>query len=123
MSYPGKFARDLAMFGASIQTRADEIFERVVELSYESIANGSNITGAPGQPIDTGDLRSSFQVKRPRPRYASIVTKKAYAPVIEAGERKGKPIVLRSQVGGFHSVKLTIAGMERIVRVAAEETS
>ena len=45
MSYPGKFARDLAMFGASIQTRADEIFERVVELSYESIANGSNITG------------------------------------------------------------------------------
>jgi hypothetical protein len=66
------------------------------------------------------------------PTVALISTNIAYAPDIEEGARlvsRGQVtgstrqrLNLRSSVGGFHSVKLTLGGWERIVGAALEES-
>ena len=76
---------------------------------------GSSITGAPGQPVDTGALRASFVDDFVSPTSWRIQTNIEYAPAIEDGIGAHGPITLRSKVGGHHSVKKTVAGWERIV--------
>ncbi len=85
------------------------------DLVFESIVNGSPVTGAPGQPVDTGNLRASWQREIHGPLSQSIATNTVYAPAIEDGARGSKALTLRSQTGGFHSVKMTVAAWPRIV--------
>jgi len=95
-----------------------------------SIVDGSVITGAPGQPVDTGALRASWILSYPSATMAEISTNLVYAPIIEDGVRslRGKrgdagvskggstlALTLRSQVGGWHSVRYTVAGFQRLV--------
>ena len=84
--------------------------ECVVEVQ-RSVVEGSEITGAPGQPVDTGFLKSSWIARFLEAWRWTTTTAAAYAKHIE--EAVG--LTLRSEVGGFHSVKLTIAGWQRIV--------
>lgn len=114
------FTEQVRAFALKVQAKNQSTFARVVELTTESIVQGSAITGAPGQPVDSGALRASWQTVYDTPTSAIIGTKIEYAPFIEDGVGRG-PMTLRSQVGGFHSVKLTIAGFGRIVEAAAAE--
>lgn len=131
------FSGDIEKFTKLIKQRHNDVFVGVAEEVHRSVVTGSEITGAPGQPVDTGHLRGSWQ--QTFDGYsATSATNAAYARAIEnndgsgydpsgthptpeqkAASRKrrqasgGKHI--KSEVGGPHSVKLTIAGFDKIV--------
>ena len=122
------WAEDLRRFTATVQTRTHDVFVDTATEALRSIVEGSEITGAPGQPVDTGALRASWQLTYDEPTTAVISTNLVYAPIIEDGMREAslnvtgrgqtmQAITLRSEVGGFHSVRLTRAGIQRIVDV------
>lgn len=109
------FSADLRAFTVKVEARTQDIFNGVVAETQRSIVEGSEITGAPGQPVDIGTLRASWQVWYERPFIGVVATNIVYAPAIEDGVGPYGPLTLRSQVGGWHSVKLTQAGMNRII--------
>lgn len=116
------FSDDMARFQAKTEAKLQALHQGVVSVVFASIVEGSPVTGAPGQPVDTGNLRSSWINTPEAPTVNLISTNVAYAPMIEDGgpSRAGKPLTLRSKVGGFHSVKLTRAAWQRIVDYVAQ---
>lgn len=112
------FSDDLKKFTEHVNTRSQEVFTGVVDLAHESIQTGSAVTGSPGQPVDTGALRASWQKSYPSATEALISTNLEYAPSIEDGisySHGGIPMTLRSAVGGFHAVSQTRAAWQRVV--------
>jgi hypothetical protein len=90
------------------------------DLMYESIVNGSPLTGAPGQPEAEGDLKESWELEVTETS-ASVTTDSPYALKNEDGVREGgKPYVQHSATGGRHSLKLTRRSMQRLVERAAQ---
>lgn len=123
----GTSARD---FRAALQRFSNDAKQRVLDvaqLAFEevtrSVVEGSTITGAPGQPVDTGNLRSSWQQSDVSPYVREISTNVEYAPYIEDGGNDVAAFTLRSEVGGFHSVKLTEAAWGDIVEVARKRVA
>lgn len=121
------FSDQLHAFTAKIATRNQDVFVGVVQEATRSIVEGSEITGAAGQPVGTGALKSSWQTVNDAPNTASIITNIKYAPYIEDGGNSHGPFTLRSAVGGFFSVAQTKAGLQRIVdvvtaRVVSDDT-
>lgn len=106
------FASEVAAFAAKAKAREQALFVNVASAVKGSIVDGSAVTGAPGQPVDTGNLKDSWQLTFDDPNTAVISTGVVYAPVIEDNLRGA---TLRSRVGGFHSVRLTVGGFERLV--------
>jgi hypothetical protein len=89
---------------------------------HRSITVGDPLTGAPGQPVDTSNLKDSWgpvPVKS-APGVYDILSDVIYAPVIEYNIRGA---TLRSAVGGFHSRALTIAAWQNIVDDAVRKAS
>lgn len=128
-------AEKIADMVRQIEARTQEIFVGTVVEAQRSIVEGSEITSAPGQPVDTGFLKGSWQLTFPSTTKATISTNVAYAPVIEEGVRskfningRQRPLVSEggprsngpSLVGGQHSVKLTINGLQRIVDIVTK---
>ena len=121
------FADDLARFATKTQGKSNALFTNVASGVKESIVNGSAVTGAPGQPVDTGTLKASWQLTFESKSAALVSTNVAYAPVIEDNlrssfnprgvqpEREPGRKAIKSTVGGSHSVKLTVGGFDRIV--------
>lgn len=109
------FGGEIGAWGGNASAALRAVHHGSVFDAHKSITLGSTLTGAPGQPVDTGRLRNSWQIEIISPLEARILTSLKYAPSIEHGQRKGKPITLRSQVGGFHSLKLTVQNWDRIV--------
>lgn len=112
------FGDQLRAWAAEIKEREQRVFAGCVAAAKQSITLGSAITGAPGQPVDTAELRDSWTEEHTGPREAVIYTDKVYARSIEDGvsyAHDGQPLTLRSQVGGFHSVKLTRRGWQALV--------
>jgi hypothetical protein len=96
-----------------------------------SVRDGSEITGAPGQPIETGRLKRSWHEVRESDFERQVITKIWYAPAIEDGQQRAytlksgkavtpRPIVFKSSSGGAHSVALTHASWDKIVEAARE---
>ena len=112
------FAEDLAKFAAKSKALQQAHFINTASAVKDSIVNGSPVTGAPGQPVDTGNLKNSWQLTFDGPADATVSTNVEYAPVIEDNVRGA---TLRSQVGGFHSVKLTVGGFERLAETEARK--
>jgi hypothetical protein len=109
------FSGDLLRFRLKTEKRANAVFVNVAALTKASITDGSPVTASPGQPVDTGFLKNSWQLTFPAPNVAEIVTNCEYARAIEDNTRGA---TLRSKVGGFHSVKYTVAGFSRLVEAA-----
>lgn len=97
-----------------------EVLVDVAAAMHDSIVNGSSVTGAPGQPVDTGNLKASWQLESVSPESARITTNVAYARVIEDGVGRHGPLTLRSTVGGFHSVEKTVDGVPALIQRAIE---
>jgi len=97
---------------AKARAREQSIYNACVRHVKRSIVYGSPVTGAPGQPVDTGDLRKSYRIRRIGKRERTVSSPLIYAPIIEDNRRGA---TLRSKVGGFHSIKLTRLGWARIV--------
>ena len=112
----GSFTDDMRAFQATIATRNRAVCHGVVAAVTRSVVEGSEFTGAPGQLVDTGNLRASWHTAYTSPDVAEITTNVAYARMAEEGRREdGAAITQRSEVGGFHSIKLTAAGFDRLV--------
>jgi len=110
------FSDDLRAFSLKVDTVARDVFVNTVTATAESITDGSALTGSPGQPVDTGALKASWQTVFESPVSAVVGTNMVYAPLIEDGiSRHGTPIQFKSAVGGAHSVALTVLNFDRIV--------
>ena len=109
------FANDLAAFRAKVEARQRAVFVNTVVAVKDSITVGSPVTGAPGQPVDTGNLLGSWQLTFPGEWVGEVATNVEYAPAIEEGVGPHGPMTLRSAVGGFHSVALTRSNFDRLV--------
>lgn len=125
----------IAKLGVMLST----VFTQVGVEALASIQDGSPLTGAPGQPVDTGYLKNSWQMVQDSPDSIVIGTNVAYAGVIEDGVRSsydpdGTPRPkampgqgeagrhIKSTVGGHHSVALTHANMDRLVESVKRRT-
>lgn len=119
MSDADHFAKQLDAFFAKTKYKTQAIFINSAVAVKDSIQNGSPVTGAPGQPVVTGNLKDSWQLTFASPTVADITTNVEYAPTIEYNTRGAKiPRGLPgSTVGGAHSVALTVAGFERLVEI------
>lgn len=116
------FRDDVSRFSLTVQSRSRNVFVGVTTEVQRSITVGSEITNAPGQPVDTGALRASWVGEFLDADSWQTATNLAYARPIEAGIGRYGPLTLRSAVGGFHSVALTVNGFPAIVRsVVARE--
>lgn len=116
------FQTQLRNFSRSAQAAVTSVRLIAQREIATSIRRGSEITGAPGQPVDDGDLLASWVESRPAPALWEFSTALNYAPYIEDGGNDIGPFTLRSEVGGFHSVKLTQAAWPDIVEFARAET-
>lgn len=106
----GAFGDGLRRYTQQVRTRHRAIFVTTATEALRSIRDGSSLTGSPGQPVDTGTLRASWHLAFETPHRAAITTNVSYAPIVEDNPRGA-----RFRVGGAHSVKLTRAGLARIV--------
>lgn len=102
-------------------------FLRIVTGASDSIQFGSLLTGSRGQPVASGQLKGSVQTEIDETGLRATIgvgQGLPYARSIEDGidGRTGRPLTLRSEVGGFHSVALTVAGMPNIIAAAVGET-
>jgi len=107
------FAPDLAAFRIKVTRAVPAVYVGVATRAHRSIVGTGSpdpVTGAPGQPVDTGFLKNSWTLDIGKD-VATIQTNVAYARGIEDGiSSHGTPIRFKSKVGGAHSVKQTIAG-------------
>ncbi len=127
------FAEQLSRF-VDVSTRLTEaVFEGASDLALQSIQDGSAITGAPGQRVDTGYMKGGFIMEIESKERRLITTNVAYAPVHEfddpeaydpsgvdrpegfTGTEPGAGDEKPSTVGGPHSVDLTITGWPKLV--------
>lgn len=115
------FDRDLQRIAIDIEARSQAVFVESMNEAKRSIVEGSEITGAPGQPVDENNLRPSWFLRFLGPLEAVIATNTVYAESNEDGIARphGGPYRLLSAVGGRWSVAKTIAGMQRIIEVVS----
>lgn len=116
------FQKDLKKFTLKADRITRGTFVNATTEVQRSVVEGSEVTGAPGQPVDTGTLKNSFTAQFTGRDTWETTTNLVYAPFIEDGVRPdGVSLSLRSKVGGFHSAKLTRAGWGKIVEKAAQD--
>ena len=110
------FSKALKDIAAETEEDFDDFYDMVVHLTMQSIKYGSPLTGAPGQPVKSGDLLASWESRgSSKAKFVLIVSELIYAIIIELNTRGAQ---LRSKVGGFHSVELTYLGFDEIIRQA-----
>lgn len=133
------FRDEVRAFAVVVEQRDRTLlFANIASAVQGSIVDGSEITGSPGQPVGQygpgynpgrigGALKASWQIEfggTADAPSAAITTDSPYAIEEEDGERDGYGAIRhRSDVGGFHSVALTIAGFDRIVASEAQKVA
>jgi len=108
---------------ARLQQIADEfpdlvqaVVEAATDLVFESVVEGSALTGAPGQPVESGKTKGSWKKDLPEPLVGEVYSDWFVARFVE----EGQGMTVRSATGGFHSVKLTRAAFPNIVDEAVK---
>lgn len=114
------FADDLRHFAEKAEARTHAVHEGVTDLAFSSIVYGSPVTAAPGQPVapgrapNAGKLRDSWTKAYPEPDVSAITTDVDYARDVEDNPRG-----VQFSNHGPHSVKLTLAGGQRMADAVA----
>ncbi len=108
-------------FERKIEKRIKDIHAKTAFALRDSVVHGSTVTGAPGQPVDTGNLINSWQLTFPAQLLARLTTNVEYAPAIEEGVGPHGPMTFISPEGGPHGVKLTVAGFQKLVDKVVRE--
>lgn len=111
------FADTVNRFAVTTKTRLQIVTEAAAAMVYTGIVFGSEVTGAPGQPVDSRALRESWSKKQLGPFDWLISTNSPYAQSNEDGIARpgGGPYRLLSKEGGRWSVRLTVVGWPRII--------
>lgn len=117
------FGDGLKGWVAKVEIQNRDILSGVADEVYRSVVNGSELTGAPGQPIDTGHLHDSWQLVKSLPLNAVVGTNVDYAPAIEAGIGPHGAMTVRSKVGGFYSAVKTVQNFDRIVEHVTKQVT
>jgi hypothetical protein len=107
MAYNG----GIATHARKVPVRYRQVFGGVCAEVGRSIRDGSEITGAPGQPRRTSNLYFSWIDRFLAPFRWEIATNVEYAVYVEDNTRG-----VRFRNGGAHSVKLTLLGAPRIIQ-------
>jgi hypothetical protein len=99
----------------------ENILREVVEDSFDSIVNGNQEYGSPGQPRDLrepGEWNITWGKG-----FARIWTRDKSARSVEEGisRKYGGPITLKSDIGGFHSLKHTKKAIRKILEKARDK--
>jgi hypothetical protein len=115
------FSDQVRGFTMKVLGQSNEVFVGSTVEAQRAIVEGSEITGSPGQPVDTGALKGSWIPEFVDANTWEMTTNLEYAPPIEDGVGRFGPLTLRSQVGGFHSVKLLVANWDRVVAFVARQ--
>jgi len=116
-----RFGDDLGRFNKKLQRKPEEFIDLATDEVFNSIVNGSALTGAPGQPVLSGALKRSWRKRRTGPGSSQVVTDSPYARTIENLVGRFGTITIRSAVGGGHSVKMTQAGWDNIIRKVLQD--
>jgi len=116
-----RFGDDLDRFNRKLREKPEEFIDRATDEVFNSIVNGSSLTGAPGQPVRSGALKRSWVKRRTSPGTSEVVTDSLYARTIEDLFGRFGQIQIRSAVGGGHSVKMTQAAWDRIIRKVLQD--
>lgn len=119
MSTGAQFRQQLYRWGIKSARNVHKAFLFSTLEVQRSVVLGSEVTGAPGQPVDEGILRGSWIGEFDSSTSWMLSTNVEYAVYIEDGGNDLGPFTLQSEVGGFHSVKLTRSNWDRIVEFAA----
>lgn len=130
---PGRtFAEQIANWATMVRAKQRAIWVDAGTEVLRSIQEGSEITGAPGQPVGQygegynqgavgGTLKASWQRWFPTEHTQIVATNIVYARPNEDGvSPTGGSYVQRSTVGGRFSVALTRAGWPLIVAHVAK---
>jgi len=132
------FGKRVKNWTLEIERGMNDLHVNASEKVRDSVVWGSDLTGAPGQPVDTGFLRNTWVAgfKFVQKLHARLSTNASYARIIEEDnpgaydpsgmdrppdKKTTRPQGGRSEVGGAHSVKMTVAGWKNIVRAAKRE--
>lgn len=105
-----------------IEGLTKDIVTTAVELTADSIVNGSSVTGSPGQPADLRD--GAWKTQHLSDYYAVISTTAKSARSVEDGMsyKHGRPLTkLHSDIGGFHSALATAAAFPRLLSEAVKK--
>lgn len=108
------FKQQLDRIVLKTKKKEKALFQAIDAHVGRSILVGSSVTGAPGQPVKTGALLASWKRKSSiKARRSEYISRLYYAGIIEDNARGA---TLRSEVGGFHSVRFTRLGWQAIVK-------
>src|ERR1035437_9572971 len=101
-----RFDLDMAAVATRLNANLLAMFDDSVNMAAESIINGSAVTGSPGQPVESDELRLSWKTEKLTPTHATITTDIPYAQSNEDGiARPGLgEYRLLSPVGGRWSI-------------------
>lgn len=111
------FARGLRRFGDLMIERETRLYRAAVDHVERSIKDGSAVTGAPGQPIQSGNLyRAWHRAGSLGAQNVAIVCDVIMAPYAGKIEHRTGGITIRSSVGGAHSIKITRLNFPLIIR-------
>jgi hypothetical protein len=93
------------------------ILRSTVEMARDSVVFGNAEYGSPGQPED---LRDKWKITYGK-GFARLFVNEKSARSVEEGisQKYGGPITLKSDIGGFHSVKQTKKSIRKILAKAA----
>jgi phage gpG-like protein len=105
-----------------IATRHRNVLTGVVEEATRAIVEGSEITGSPGQPVDTGNLKASWQTVYESENRAVIGTNVEYARAVEDGIGPHGAVTYgaKNGIGGSHSVRQLVVNWDRVVAVVQQ---
>lgn len=113
---------DKSGFKATLRSRGKDQFFGMANEVARSVIDGSEITGAPGQPVDTAALKTSWIPAYTSPTTFQMTTNSEYAQPVEDGVgSKGQPVTYGKKTGGSHSVKMTEAGIQAIADKVARD--
>lgn len=109
-------ASEIRAFARKCELNMQATAEGSKRAALNSIKYGSKLTGAPGQPVQEGDLRESWGMEDESPTVARIFTSSAYAVPNETGVGpNGGPYRLRAPEGGRWSVLKTSRNFDKLV--------
>lgn len=113
------FSAGLRKMAVELERKTLSVFADLATEAHRSVQMGSEITGAPGQPVEEGTLRGSIHLAFETPSRATITTSVDYAEAVEEGVGPHGDVVYgaKNGIGGSHSFALTIAGIPAITEV------
>jgi hypothetical protein len=117
-----KFQSDIRKFVSKTSKNMSAIGRGSAHAALNSIKYGSEITGAPGQPEQSGALIDSWVMEERGVASALIYSDSSYARQNEDGIARpgGGPYIQQSARGGRWSVSKTKSGFSRLVDYVTE---